>query len=95
MDGKAKPSSGLTLSTDKKQAQDLGGAVLFAEAKMGEFLKNIEREQGKRTDKLGSTNGTKLQSTGITKTEYAGNVPRNSGQGKGSRNERTNNENAD
>jgi hypothetical protein len=36
----------------KQEAQDLGDALLDAEAKIGEFLKEIPKLQGKRTDKI-------------------------------------------
>jgi hypothetical protein len=53
-----------------EDGQRMGEALLYAEAKMGELLKQIPRESGKRTDlQPCSDEGTRLEGTGISRKQ--------------------------
>ncbi len=54
----------------RDEAQFLAGALLDAESRIGEIIKTVEKEPGKRTDlQPSSSGGTKLQEMGITKKQ--------------------------
>jgi protein gp37 len=53
----------------KDEAREVALVGLEAEARLGELISVMPKEQGKRTDLLGSNNGTKWQDMGITKKQ--------------------------
>jgi len=51
------------------EGQDIGAALLWAECRLGDLIKKIPKESGKRTDKPSRAVATRLQGAGIKKDE--------------------------
>jgi len=72
--GLLKRLDNLPLAQEEKEAklkdgQDAGRALLAIEGKIGEILNKIKKERGKRTDLPGVSNESRLQSTGIERSQ--------------------------